>query len=196
MRTILGDSNRTNNCRVPEGKPEFAKLRWGLVPIWANDLKIGNKLLNARSETAAEKPSFRDAFKKRRCLIAADGFYEWREEDGKKQPYLIHLPNRKPFAFAGLWERWNDPEGKPIETCTILTTEANKALAQLHDRMPVILEPKDHARWLDPNLKDAEALKPLLKPLPDNALKFFRVTPKMNNPRFQDPECIEPIGDD
>lgn len=179
--------------RAPDGQREFARLRWGLVPSWADDIKIGNKLLNARGETIFEKPSFRSAAKKRRCLIAADGFYEWREEHGKKQPYCIHMPGRAPFAFAGLWERWHAEEDEPVETCTIVTTEANALLKPLHDRMPVILNRGDFARWLDPAVTDAKLLEPLLRPLPEEALRLYRVAPKVNSPRFDDPSCVEPI---
>jgi putative SOS response-associated peptidase YedK len=177
----------------PEGKREFTTLRWGLVPFWADDVKIGNKLLNARGETIFEKPSFRDAAKKRRCLIPADGFYEWRTENGKKQPYFIHEPGRKPFAFAGLWERWHGEDGKELQTCSIVTTDANSLLKPLHDRMPVILHKKDFSNWLDPALTDAKQLKPLLKPLPDEALQMYRVTPRMSSPRYDDPSCVESI---
>lgn len=177
----------------PEGTPEYAKMRWGLVPSWASDLAIGNKLLNARSETVGEKPSFRDAFRKRRCLIVADGFYEWKTENKKKQPYHIHFPDRGPFAFAGIWEKWHDQKGAVIETCSILTTSANGLLRPLHDRMPVILAKKDFARWLDPQTRKTEELADLFAPLPDDALEMFPVTPKVNKPVFDEPVCIEPI---
>src|SRR5262249_27290302 len=176
-----------------EGKREFATLRWGLVPFWADDVKIGNKLLNARGETIFEKPSFRDAARKRRCLIAADGFYEWKTENGKKQPYFIHKPGREPFAFAGLWERWHRDDGNVLETCSIVTTESNELTKPLHDRMPVILEKRDFARWLDPANTDAKNLMPLIRRLPDDALELYRVTPKVNSPRFDDPSCVELI---
>jgi putative SOS response-associated peptidase YedK len=176
-----------------EGKPEFVPLRWGLVPSWANDISIGQKLLNARSETVGEKPAFRDAIRKRRCLIPADGFFEWKTLDKKKLPYHIHRPDRRPFAFAGIWEHWEAPDGKPLETCSILTTTANAVLRPLHDRMPVILGKEQHARWLDPNVKQAKELEDLFAPLPDDVLTMNPVTPKVNRPQFEGPSCIEPI---
>lgn len=172
---------------------EYAWFRWGLVPSWADDLKIGQRLINARSETAGEKPAFRDAIRKRRCLIAADGFYEWKGEKIHKQPFFIHRPKREPFAFAGIWERWHDPDGKLIETCSILTTESNATIRPLHDRMPVILFKEQHARWLDANIKNAADLKDLLQPLADDALEMYPVTTKVGNPRFEDPSCVESI---
>jgi putative SOS response-associated peptidase YedK len=144
---------------------ELVKLRWGLVPSWAQDPSIGNQLINARSETAAAKPAFRSAMRHRRCLIPADGFYEWKKIGKQKQPYFIRRPDDKPFAFAGLWDRWTDPEGRPLETCTILTTDANELLRPLHNRMPVIVEPADYAAWLDPQLTDPERFRPLFSSL-------------------------------
>jgi putative SOS response-associated peptidase YedK len=177
-----------------EGNREFVELRWGLIPSWATDSSIGNKLLNARSETIAEKPSFRSAIRKRRCLIAADGFYEWKTEHRQKQPYFIHFPNRTPFAFAGVWERWHADDGKPVETCSILTTEANERLKPLHDRMPVILSKKDYPLWLDTHITDAAEVQPLLQALPADALELYTVTPKVNNARFDEPEFVEPLN--
>lgn len=177
------------------GSREFVQLRWGLVPSWANDLSIGQKLLNARSETVGEKPAFRDAVRKRRCLIPADGFYEWKTLNKKKLPYHIHRPDRAPFAFAGIWEHWEAPDGKPVETCTILTTDANESLKALHDRMPVILTRENYARWLDPETRDAKKLEDLFAPLPEAALTMNPVTPQVNNARFDDPVCIEPIAE-
>lgn len=173
---------------------EYAWFRWGLVPSWADDLKIGQRLLNARSETVGEKPAFRDAIRKRRCLIAADGYYEWKGEKGQKQPYFIHLPQRTPFAFAGIWERWHDPEGKLIETCSILTAEANEQMKALHDRMPVIVPKVKHVRWLDPAIKQAAELSDMLQAPPNDALALYPVSTKVGNPRFEDPGFVEPIG--
>jgi len=146
------------------GKPHFVNLRWGLIPFWADDMKIGARLINARGETVAEKPAFRTAFRKRRCLIVADGFYEWQTINRKKQPYHFARRDGKPFAFAGLWERWDKGES-PIESCTIITTDANELVRPLHDRMPVILQPEDFERWLDPK-EDSGMLQALLQPLP------------------------------
>jgi putative SOS response-associated peptidase YedK len=141
-------------------------MRWGLIPSWAKDAAIGNKLINARSETVMEKPSFRAAFKYRRCLIPADGFYEWKKLERRKQPYYFYLHNHNPFAFAGLWESWND-----ILTCTILTTKANERVQPIHERMPVILHPKDYDRWLDSRNQTSSHLVELLKPFPSQEME-------------------------
>ncbi|MFO7587137.1 MAG: SOS response-associated peptidase [Gemmatimonadota bacterium] len=182
----------------PEAPPEPARanremvaLRWGLVPHWAREFDpVGRAMINARSETAAEKPSFRDSFRFRRCLVVADGFYEWRPEGRRKQPYWIHLAERRPFAFAGLWDRWTGGEGAPVESCTILTTDANEALRPLHDRMPVILDPTAHATWLDPDAPLWE-LQRLMAPLPPEAIAFHPVSTRVNHVANDDPECIE-----
>jgi putative SOS response-associated peptidase YedK len=178
-----------------DGKREFCTLRWGLIPSWADDIRIGQKLLNARSETVGEKPAFRDAIRKRRCLIVTDGFYEWKTVDKKKMPFHIHRPDRGPFAFAGIWERWHDSDGVPLETCTILTTAANRLMRPLHERMPVILLPDQHARWLDPKIQQVNDLEDLFAPAPEEFLCMNPVSPKVNSPRFEDPSCIEPISD-
>jgi putative SOS response-associated peptidase YedK len=145
---------------------ELRFFRWGLLPSWSKDPTIGARLINARSETVAEKPSFRAAFKYRRCLIPADGFYEWQRQERKKQPFYFHLQDHRPFAFAGLWEHWQSPDGSEIETCTILTTTANELLEPIHDRMPVILPAENYTIWLDPDLQTAKPLQPLLRPYP------------------------------
>ena len=165
------------------------KLRWGLIPSWANDTKIGYKLINARSETIAEKPSFRSAFKhKRRCLIVADGFFEWRAIGKKKQPYLFRQPSGKPFAFAGLWEHWKD-DGDAIESCTVLTTGANPRIAEMHDRMPVIFtQAAEFEQWLS-----ADDVSPMLRPLPEDGLTFGPVNDVVNNARNDVPECIQAV---
>ncbi len=170
-------------------------LRWGLVPSWAKDSSMAARLINARAETVAEKPSFRNAFSKRRCLVPTDGFYEWRGAKGAKQPYRILSPDRGVFAFAGLWERWEKGDGEPLESFTIITTEANGKLAPLHARMPVILDPADFERWLSPDLaaNDAQAL---LRPAPDGAVDFHAVSKHVSNARNDDPGCIEPLSDD
>ncbi len=143
---------------------ELVLLRWGLIPHWAKDQAIGAKMINARAETAAEKPSFRTAFRRRRCLIPADGYYEWRKEGDRKQPYYIHMEHRGPFALAGLWEQWKGSEGNAIETCAILMVEANSRVRSIHHRMPGILEPQAFGPWLDPTLQERAALQPLLVP--------------------------------
>jgi putative SOS response-associated peptidase YedK len=175
------------------GHRQVAMLRWGLIPSWANDPGIGNKMLNARSETAADKPSFGAAIRKRRCLIAASGFFEWQKTSAKKQPYYIHSRDDGPLAFAGLWERWDRGE-RPVESCTILTTCANDMMRPLHDRMPVILDANDFNRWLDPTTQDAQELTPLMVPCPDDVLTAYPVSTWVNNVRNQGPKCIEPVG--
>jgi len=181
--------------RIPAGQQqrECVLVKWGLIPSWAADPKIGYKLINARSETAATKPSFRAAFKQRRCLIPADGFYEWKLIDGKKQPYLIGVGDGQPFAFAGLWEKW-EHEGQTIESCTILTTEANERLRALHERMPVIVPKQDHGLWLDASVKDAALLQPLLRPYPAESMFYYPVSPLVNSPRNDDPRCAEALA--
>ncbi|MDQ7785309.1 MAG: SOS response-associated peptidase [Desulfomonilaceae bacterium] len=157
-------------------------LKWGLIPFWAKDPSIGSRMINARAETVAEKPAFRAAFKHRRCIIPADGFYEWTKEKGKKQPYLVAPADGATFAMAGLWEHWKDKEGNVIESCTILTTEANEAVQKLHDRMPVILRPDDYDTWLNPGLGDPRILKPMLIAYPSDAMTLSRASPEINKP--------------
>jgi putative SOS response-associated peptidase YedK len=154
---------------------ELAMVRWGLIPSWADDPKIGDRLINARSETAASKPSFRHAFRSRRCLIVADGFYEWQKLEGRKQPYLFALDGDRPFGMAGMWERW-DKQGEAIETCTILTTSANQTVQPFHERMPVILPPESYDAWLDPRSQDTAKLADLLRPFPAKAIHASPVT--------------------
>lgn len=169
-------------------------FRWGLIPHWAKDAKIGNKLINARAETLFEKPSFRDAVKKRRCLVIADGFYEWREtERGKKTPVYVRFKSQKPFGFAGLWEFWNSPEGQTIRTCTIVTTEPNELLKPIHNRMPVIVPRELEELWLDPSPKAQEELECVLRPYRIEELELFDVSPLVNLPSNDGPECIQRI---
>jgi len=169
-----------------------ATLRWGLVPSWADDPGVGFRMINARAETAAEKPAFRSAFRARRCLVPADGFYEWARREGAKQPYHIGLRDGNPFGIAGLWERWQDREGGALESCTLLTTDASPCLRDIHPRMPVVLDASDYERWLAPDLDDRAALEALLRPLPDEALAFHPVSDRVNNARFDDPTCVAP----
>ena len=168
---------------------QFQLLRWGLIPAWAKDATMGSRLINARAETVAEKPSFRSAFRHRRCLVIADGFYEWRRQDGKKQPFYFRMQNQQPFAFAGLWEHWQDPKGEAINSCTILTTEANELLQQIHERMPVILNPKDYDMWLDPTMQ-IEQLQQLLQPYSSAVMTSYPVSTKVNKPTNDTPELI------
>jgi putative SOS response-associated peptidase YedK len=176
------------------GRRVLSPRRWGLVPSWAKDAKIGNRLINARAETAAEKPSFRTALRRRRCLVPADGFYEWAGRKSPKQPYFIGLEGRALFAFAGLWERWADPEGEPLESCTLLTTAAAESLRALHHRMPVIVDPSDYARWLDPAVVEPERVLPIIERNLGSALEFYPIGKYVNNVRNDDPRCVEAIA--
>jgi len=174
-----------------EGR-ELAYLRWGLIPAWADDPSIGDRLANARSETAATKPSFRRAFRSRRCLMVADGFYEWQRTNGRKQPYFVGLQSNRPFGLAGLWERW-EKGGEPVESCTILTTDANELMQPIHERMPVILPPEQYDLWLDPRCQDNEKLAKLLRPFPSEKMPAYRVSTLVNDPHHDVPACIEPL---
>jgi putative SOS response-associated peptidase YedK len=176
-----------------ESRRELRMVKWGLIPFWAQDARAGARLINARSESAAEKPAFRTAFKRRRCLIPADGFYHWKKTEGSKGPYFVGLANQEVFAFAGLWDWWKSPEGEIVESCTILTTDANDLLRPMLDRMPVILSPKDYDLWLDPELSNPELLKPLLKPYPSDKMIVYRVGEKVNKATYVAPDCIEPL---
>lgn len=168
-------------------------LRWGLVPSWAKDLAMGARLINARAETVAEKPSFRSAFRHRRCLVVADGFYEWQRQERKKQPFYFRLLDGQLFAFAGLWECWKNPEGETVVSCTILTTEANELMRPIHDRMPVILDPKDYDLWLDPAVHKAERLQQMLCPFRSEAMTAYPVSTQVNKPTNNSPECINSL---
>ena len=170
----------------------LARVFWGLVPFWAKERAIGARMINARAETVAVKPAFRAAFRTRRCLVPADGFYEWRREYGAKQPYLITMDDGGGFAFAGLWERWEKaPDGVPVESCTIITTEANALLRPVHPRMPVILAPGDYNAWLDPDMA-GDRLAALLRPYPGDRMAFRPVSRRVNNARHDDPDCTGP----
>ncbi len=175
------------------GGRQLVLLRWGLVPAWAKELALGARTINARAETVAEKPSFRAAFRDRRCLVAADGFYEWQKTAAGKQPWRVCLADRGPFAFAGLWERWQGPDGE-VQTFTIVTTEASPGLRAIHPRMPVILDRQDHAAWLDP-AASADRLKSLLKPFSDARMTAYRIDQRVGNVRNDDPGLIEPLAD-
>ena len=177
---------------APGGEKQLQMLRWGLIPSWAKDAKISAKLINARAETVSEKPSFKAAFKRRRCLIIADGFYEWQRQEKKKQPYYFRLQNAQLFAFAGLWEQWKSPDEDIINSCTILTTEANDLLRPIHDRMPVILESKDYGLWLDSEAQQPQ-LQQLLRPYQADLMTSYTVSTKVNNPKNNTPECINSL---
>ncbi len=172
---------------------ELALLKWGLIPSWAKDNKIAASLINARAETVAEKPAFRAAFKRRRCLVPADGYYEWKKIDAKtKQPYFIRRRDDQLFAFAGLWEHW-EKGSEPVETFTIITTDANPLTQSVHDRMPVILNPDEFDLWLDPEFEGKEHLQSLLKPYDDNLLTMYPVSRTVNSPKNDSPECIAAV---
>ncbi len=169
---------------------------WGLIPSWAKDPSIGNRLINARGETIAEKPSFRGGFKYKRCLIPADGFYEWKADPGTKNktPYFIHMKDRRTFAFAGLWDEWHAPDGGALRTCTIITTTPNELMSALHNRMPVILDAKDFDRWLDPAPQTPENLLPLIKSFPADEMSAYAVSTLVNKPGNDRPECVVPAS--
>ena len=170
---------------------EATHFQWGLVPSWSKDPTIGNRMINARSETVATKPSFRSPFKRRRCLIPTDGFYEWQKTGRAKQPFHILMKDERPFSFAGLWEHWESPDGSELETCTILTTSANELLQPIHDRMPVILNQNDYATWLDHEIEQADDLESLLVPYPSEEMQTYPISTWVNKPAHDDPRCIE-----
>jgi putative SOS response-associated peptidase YedK len=172
---------------------ELSRLHWGLIPSWADDPAIGNRMINARAETADQKPAYRSAFRLRRCLVLADGFFEWTKADGAKRPYYFRLEDGGPFAFAGLWERWTKGQ-EPIESCTLLTTDANNLVGPVHERMPVILEPEDYGRWLDPQRRRPEDVHALLRPVPAEQMIGYPVGRWVNDPRHDDPRCVEPAA--
>ncbi len=171
---------------------EFADFKWGLLPFWAKDPKIGNKLINARAETLSEKPSFKYALTNRRCLIPADGWYEWKKQTGGNQPYYLRRKDSELFAFAGLWEEWKTPEGEMLATCTIITVKPNELMAQIHHRMPALIKPQHEAEWLDPAAHYAPALTQLLQTYPDDELAAIPVSRAVNSPALNDPMLIEP----
>ncbi len=174
------------------GKREIALLRWGLVPFWARDAKLGYTTINARAEEVAAKPAFREALKRRRCLVPADAFYEWQRLDPKtKRPYAIALRSGEPYAFAGLWERWRPKEGEVLETFTIITTDPNEVMEPLHDRMPVILEPQNYTRWLDAG-DPAQPPVDLLRPYPAEKMLAWPISDRVGNVRNNDPELLAP----
>jgi putative SOS response-associated peptidase YedK len=173
-------------------EPELVMLRWGLIPAWAKEPAAMPLLINARSETAASKPAFRTALRRRRCLVPADGFYEWQQTAGRKQPFHMRRRDGAPFALAGLWERWEGPDGC-IDSCALLTTAANELMRPIHERMPVILDPPDYGLWLDPAVQDVELIQSLLRPYPAEAMIAYPVSPAVNNARNDVPQCILPL---
>ena len=177
----------------PEPVRELALLRWGLVPPWAEEPKAGSRMINARAETVATNGAFRSAFRRRRCLVPADGFYEWQRQEHGKQPFYIHMRDDAPFAFAGLWEVWEGKDGTVLETCTVITTEPNELMQPIHNRMPVILDRADYARWLDPRMNDPELLKAFLRPFPSEKMAAYPVSRLVNSPSNDAPECLAPL---
>lgn len=181
--------------QVEDDGRELFSARWGLIPSWSRDTKIGISCINARSETVAEKPAFRAALKARRCLVVATGFYEWQQVSPKvKQPYYMTLKSDEPMPFAGLWETWRSPEGETIVSCTVCTTEANPLMSGFHDRMPVILPHAMIERWLDPGLSQAERILPMLGQFPADEMQAWPVSRDVGNVRNQDPSLVEPIS--
>jgi putative SOS response-associated peptidase YedK len=172
---------------------ELAILRWGLIPSWADDIRIGNRLINARAETLTTKPSFRSALKSRRCLVLADGFYEWEKSGKAKQPYFIQMADERPFVFAGLWERWAK-SSPAIESCTIITTTPNVLVADIHDRMPVILAEDAAKTWLDRDVDNTELLTSLLEPYPADQMTAYPVGDIVNSPQHDSADCIQPMN--
>ncbi len=170
---------------------ELSFLRWGLVPSWSKDMSKSARMINAKSETAFENPAFRKAARKRRCLIPADGFYEWKRMGKEKQPFYFHRSDKTPFAFAGLWERWIGPDEITVESYTILTTESNDIVSPIHNRMPVILPPEHYSRWLDPNIHEPAELQDLFDPYPAEEMNAYPVSSHVNNPQHDDARCIE-----
>jgi putative SOS response-associated peptidase YedK len=178
----------------PEGSArEIALLRWGLIPSWAKDPSIGNRMINARSETVAEKPAFRAAIRRRRCLVPANGFYEWKRTNGRKQPYFIGMRERKIFGFGGIWESWEGAGGETVLSCALLTTGPNELLRPIHDRMPVIIAPRDFDLWLSPEVQDPKAVAPLFRSYPSEEMIAYSVRTAVNNPKTDAPDLIEPL---
>ena len=172
------------------GASHLARLRWGLIPSWAKDESIGSRMINARAETLTEKPSFKGLLRSKRCLIVADGFYEWKQENGSKIPMYMTLKSGEPFAFAGLWDLWKSPDGEHIRSCTIITTEPNDLVAPIHNRMPAILLPGAYADWLDPDIRDEQALSHWLAPYPAEEMTARPVSRLVNDPKRDSPELI------
>ena len=174
-----------------DGRRRAEEMRWGLVPFWAKDLSVGNRMINARSETLATKSAFRAAYRKRRCLILADGFFEWKKEGARKIPMYFFLRSREPLTFAGLWELWKAPSGDTVRSCTIITTEPNALIEPIHNRMPAILLGESVALWLDPLTEDPNLLQHLLAPFPAESMESYPVSALVNSPKNQGPECIQ-----
>jgi putative SOS response-associated peptidase YedK len=193
-RYNIAPSQQVGIIRQDPSRPErhFSLALWGLIPSWASDASMGFRTINARSETVVSKPAFRDAFSSRRCLLPADGFFEWRRSGREKQPFHFGMQDDSLFAFAGLWDQWRDPAGAVIESCSILTTTPNALLADMHDRMPVILRPENYDLWLDTGFKDAKALAEVLVPFDAAQMRCFPVSSRINAVANDDPDCVVP----
>jgi putative SOS response-associated peptidase YedK len=178
---------RTNDAQ----QRELCRLKWGLLPSWSDDATLGNRLINARAETVATKPAFRQAFKSRRCLVVADGFYEWQKCGRQKQPYYIRLKDDRPFGFAGLWERWSRA-GQTVDSCAIITTEANELVSPIHNRMPVIVPPEAYDLWLSPQAEELELLQALLRPYRASEMLAYPVDSRVNSTKCDEPACLGP----
>ena len=176
-----------------DGSRRLDHFRWGLVPFWAKDAGIGNRMINARAETVMDKPAYRSSFRRKRCLVIATGFYEWQQTGGPKQPFFFQMIGGQPFAMAGLWDRWEKGD-EPLETFTIITTHPNEVVEPVHKRMPVILQPADYAAWLDPEQDDKASLSSLLGPFPAALMEGYPVSTYVNNPANEGPRCSEPMG--
>jgi putative SOS response-associated peptidase YedK len=179
-----------------KGSNECRLMHWGLIPHWAADPSIGNRMINARAKTLTELPSFKLLVDRRRCIIPADGFYEWRKEGKRKVPMWVYLRNRQPFGLAGLWDVWRKPDGKRVESFTIITTEPNELVRPIHNRMPVILRPEDEEQWLDVSRTSFAKAQSLLKPYPEELMDAHDVSPIVNSAKYDGPECIQPVSDD
>ncbi len=177
---------------TPTSERQWDRLSWGLLPAWAKDPKV-HRPINARTDTVAEKPTFRSAFRQRRCLVPADAFFEWQTQGSKKQPFCFRMADHGLFAFGGLWERWEGPEGQVIETFNLLTTEPNELVATVHDRMPVIIRPADYDRWLDPAVRDPAAIFGMIGSYPARAMIAYPVDQRVGSVQFDAPECLVPI---
>jgi len=178
---------------IDEGERRLIKCRWGFIPPWAKDPNIGYKMINARAETLAEKPTFKSAIRNHRCLVVADGFYEWKKEGNEKKPLYIHLKSGRPLGFAGLYSYWQTPEGRLICTCTIITTSANPLLEPIHNRMPAIIPGDSRTEWLDPEIQNEKRILPLLSPYAAEDMEAYYVSPKVNSPRHDSPDNIRPV---
>ncbi len=191
-RYNIAPTQQVLTVSLRDGRRVLAPRKWGLIPSWAKDARIGSSMINARADGVADKPSFRSAFKRGRCLVIADGFYEWKATGKAKQPYLFQMTDGRPFAFAGLAEHWSKG-GKPIDSATIITGEPNVLTGDVHDRMPVILAPSDYDIWLDPEFQNRDTLLELLRPYPAEEMKAFPVSTVVNSPRNDTPACVEAI---